>query len=725
MDVMNLVAKLSLDKTNFDNGIKGAQSSASGLGKSFNVPLGNISSKFTTLGTTLGTVGKKIGSFGKSFAPVSAGAGALIAATGALAIKAAGTGDRIDKMSQKVGLSRKSFQEMDFVMSQSGANIESLQTGMKTLTKQMSGAATGSKSSAEAFKKLGVSVTNSDGSLRNQEDVMWDTIKALQGMDNQTEKAKIASQLFGRAGTELMPLLNQEAGSLDKLRKKANDLGLVMSDDAVDASVKFTDTMDQLKRALAMAGAKIGAALLPHIQKFANYVIKNIPKIQNVIKGVADKIASLSPTVLKVIGVGMLAITAIAPVAGVIASIVTVVGGLATAIGFLLTPMGLVVVAIGAVIAIGVLLYKNWDKVKATAITLMNNLKTSFDQIRQAILNAWNAVKRATTNAWNAVKNAVTNAWKNIKTTVSNAINAVRTTITNIWNSIKSITGNVWSSIKETIGNAINAVKSTISNIWNSIKSITGNVWSSIKETIGNAINGAKDAVHNAVSAVKEFLKFTGISTIVKNVFNNIRNFIKDPINTAKNAVKTAYDNIKKWLPFSGLAKTVSNTFNSIKKAISDPINTAKGAVEGAVKTIKGLFPLKLGKIFNLSLPKFEIISKGSFPWGLGGKGSLPKWKVSWKKKGMNNLLALDGATIFGAMGGNLLGGGEAGRELVVGEKYAMDMIRKASNNENIEVLLVQLIGLLERWLPTKTIAYVNKNDISQSVNRELGKLLV
>ena len=79
----------------------------------------------------------------------------------------------------------------------------------------------------------------------------------------------------------------------------------------------------------------------------------------------------------------------------------------------------------------------------------------------------------------------------------------------------------------------------------------------------------------------------------------------------------------------------------------------------------------------------------------------------------------------FAEVESKLLGGGEAGRELVVGEKYAMDMIRKASNNENIEVLLVQLIGLLERWLPTKTIAYVNKNDISQSVNRELGKLLV
>lgn len=692
MNVMNLVAKLSLDKTNFDNGIKGAQSSASGLGKSFNGPLGTISSKFTALGTTLGTVGQKVGSFAKSFAPASAGAGALIAATGALAMKAASAGDRIDKMSQKVGLSRKSFQEMDFVMSQSGANIESLQTGMKTLTKQISSASTGTKSSAEAFKKLGVSVTESDGSLRNQEDVMWDTIKALQGMDNQTEKARLASQLFGRAGTELLPLLNQEAGSLDEMRRKANDLGLVMSDDAVDASVKFTDTMDQLKRALAAAGARIGAALLPHIQKFADYVIKNIPKIQNVIKGVADKIANLSPTVLKVIGVGMLAITAIAPVAGVLASIITVVGGLATAIGFLLSPIGLVVVAIGAAVAAGVLIYKNWDTIKAKAIELWNNLKTSFSQIGTAIKQAWNAAKTATINTWN-----------NIKSAVMNVVNAVRAFV----------------------NGGFNAIKTAITNAWKTVQRLTSTVWNAIKSVVSSAINGAKDAVNKAVGAIKGWLKFTGISTIVEKVFNGIRDFIKDPINTAKNAVKTAYDNIKKWLPFSGLAKTVLNTFNAIKKAISDPIDTAKGAVEKAVKTIKGLFPLKLGKIFNLRLPKFEIISKGSFPWGLGGKGSLPKWKVSWKKKGMNNLLALDGATIFGAMGGNLLGGGEAGRELVIGEDKALDMIRKASGNENIEVLLLRLINLLGQWLPQKTVAYISRKDVTDTVDRELGKLFV
>ena len=686
MNVMNLVAKLSLDKTNFDNGIKGAQSSASGLGKSFNGPLGNISSKFTALGTTLGTVGQKVGSFAKSFAPASAGAGALIAATGALAMKAASAGDRIDKMSQKVGLSRKSFQEMDFVMSQSGANIESLQTGMKTLTKQISSASTGTKSSAEAFKKLGVSVTESDGSLRNQEDVMWDTIKALQGMDNQTEKARLASQLFGRAGTELLPLLNQEAGSLDEMRRKANDLGLVMSDDAVDASVKFTDTMDQLKRALAAAGARIGTALIPYIQKFADYVIKNIPKIQNVIKGVADKIASLSPTVLKVIGVVMLAITAIAPVAGVIASIVTVVGGLATAIGFLLTPMGLIVVAIGAAVAAGVLIYKNWDTIKAKAIELWNNLQTSFSQIGTAIKQAWNAAKTATINTWN-----------NIKSAVMNVVNAVRAFV----------------------NGGFNAIKTAITNAWKTVQRLTSTVWNAIKSAVSSAINSARSTVNTVVSKIKSLMSFSGLATTVSNVWNSIKSKVGEKINAARETVRTAVEKVKSFLKFSGAKDTVANIFESIKTAIKNKLEDAKTAVGNIIKAIKDKLKFKW-KLPKLQLPHPKISGKFSL-----NPPSVPKFSLKWYRKAMDNLTVLDGASIFGAMGGNLLGGGEAGRELVIGEDKALDMIRKASGNENIEVLLLRLINLLGQWLPQKTVAYISRKDVTDTVDRELGKLFI
>ena len=145
-----------------------------------NPKLTALSTQLRNMGESIGNMGQKIKGVGEKFMPVTKAIGGVTVAAGGLIMKAASTGDRVDKMSQKVGLSRKSFQEMEFAMSQSGTKIESLQTGMKTMTKQMSGAANGTKSSAEAFKKLGVSVTDSDGNLRSQEEVMFETISALQ-----------------------------------------------------------------------------------------------------------------------------------------------------------------------------------------------------------------------------------------------------------------------------------------------------------------------------------------------------------------------------------------------------------------------------------------------------------------------------------------------------------------------------------------------------------------
>lgn len=78
----------------------------------------------------------------------------------------------------------------------------------------------------------------------------------------------------------------------------------------------------------------------------------------------------------------------------------------------------------------------------------------------------------------------------------------------------------------------------------------------------------------------------------------------------------------------------VKTAMSNILSAITAPINKAKSVVSGFVSKIKGMFPLNLGKVFNLKLPHFTITSAGKFPWGIGGKGSLPKWDVTWNAEG-------------------------------------------------------------------------------------------
>ena len=122
----------------------------------------------------------------------------------------------------------------------------------------------------------------------------------------------------------------------------------------------------------------------------------------------------------------------------------------------------------------------------------------------------------------------------------------------------------------------------------------------------------------------------------------------------------------------SGIGSVIGSAMAKVKEAISRPIEQAKEKVRGILDRIKGFFPLSIGKIFsNLKLPHISV-SGGSAPFGIGGKGSLPSFSVSWHKKAEDNPYVFKSATLFGA--------GEGTQdELLYGRKALMDDIREAS----------------------------------------------
>jgi flagellar motility protein MotE (MotC chaperone) len=221
--------------------------------------------------------------------------------------------DRIDKQSQKIGLSRKAYQEWDFVFSQFGTSVDGLQVGIKTLSTAMDEANDGTKEYTELFGRLKVNIHDTNGELKDQETIFNEVFAALAGMENQTERSAIASRLLGRSATELAPALNGGADAIEELRNKAYDLGLVLDDTTVDIGVKLTDTLDQMKRAMQTASARaiepfMGVVndlagsftenAIPAIEKFLTKAFKvglSIPPIFSFMKSVVT-------TVLKEIG---------------------------------------------------------------------------------------------------------------------------------------------------------------------------------------------------------------------------------------------------------------------------------------------------------------------------------------------------------------------------------------------------------------------------------------
>jgi uncharacterized protein YciU (UPF0263 family) len=199
----------------------------------------------------------------KIFAGVTVAAIAMtVKKLGEMAIASATALDRVDKMSQKIGISRQSFQEWDFILSQSGASVDGLQMSLKTLATATEQADRGSKEYVDTFEQLGVSIYDTNGELKNQEELFNEVFVALANTENQTKRTALASALLGRSATELAPAMNAGGEAIEGMRQQAHDLGLVLGDELVDQGVILTDNIDQMKRAF---GAWRTEALAPVI----------------------------------------------------------------------------------------------------------------------------------------------------------------------------------------------------------------------------------------------------------------------------------------------------------------------------------------------------------------------------------------------------------------------------------------------------------------------------
>ena len=244
-------------------------------------------------------------------------AGAATAAVGAAAIKAgdafadaagevAEYGDNIDKMSQRLGLSYEGFQKWDYILGQSGVDIDSMQTGLKTLTNQLDDARNGSADAQARFEALGLSLE--DISNMSREEVFESVISGFQQMEDSTERAALANDLFGKSGQNLTPLFNQSVESTQALAQAAEDLGLIMSDDAVKASADYQDALDTMQRSMAGLKNNMMGNFLPGItsvmdgltELFTGNGDSGVAKITEGIDTIVEQMTANFPKILEV-----------------------------------------------------------------------------------------------------------------------------------------------------------------------------------------------------------------------------------------------------------------------------------------------------------------------------------------------------------------------------------------------------------------------------------------
>ena len=263
------------------------------------------------------------------------------------------------------------------------------------------------------------------------------------------------------------------------------------------------------------------------------------------------------------------------------------------------------------------------------------------------LCTVWTGIKSVLSAALNTIKNVTNTVLSWFGTNWKKIWNGIKSFTSGLWNGLKSLAAKVFNGIKTAILTPIRAVKSGLSSLWNGIKSTASSVWRSIKSTASS-------------------------------IWSSIKTAVTSPVQAIKSTLSSAWGSIK---------SAASSAWSNIKNAMISPINSAKSTISGIISKIKGFFPLSIGRIFsNLKLPHISV-SGGKAPFGIGGKGSLPSFSVSWYAKAMDEPFVLNNATIFGAMNGNLLGGGERGSEVVVGTRKLMEMIADAKGgNQNVVI---------------------------------------
>lgn len=197
---------------------------------------------------------------GKAFTVAGA---AITLALGSALKKAADYGDALAKTSQKTGVAVETLSGLKLAADLSGTSMEGLAAALAKMSRTMDDARSGSVESQETFKRLGVTVTDSAGNLKPMDNMLGEVADKFKAMPDGVEKSALAMDIFGRAGVQMIPLLNQGAAGLKEQRAEAERLGLVMKGDAARASEAFNDNITRLRASFMGIAITISQALMP------------------------------------------------------------------------------------------------------------------------------------------------------------------------------------------------------------------------------------------------------------------------------------------------------------------------------------------------------------------------------------------------------------------------------------------------------------------------------
>jgi hypothetical protein len=185
--------------------------------------------------------------------------------------------DTLGKTASRTGIATETLQAFQLAAIESGTTVEQTQKGLEKFARSIGDAGRGLKTQVDIFSDLGVTLKNTDGSLKSFETILEGVAEGLGELGSEAERATALANLFGRAGIQFSEIFRDGADGLEEFTRRANDLGIILDDKTIRGVEQFNDTMSVVKLQVGAVVNNITAAFVPALQFLAEE-LKNVIK---------------------------------------------------------------------------------------------------------------------------------------------------------------------------------------------------------------------------------------------------------------------------------------------------------------------------------------------------------------------------------------------------------------------------------------------------------------
>lgn len=486
---------------------------------------------------------------------------------------AAAYADEINTLSASTGLSTQSLQEMKYMSDLIDTSLETITGSMAKLTRNMNSAKDGTGSAADAFKELGISITNSNGELRSNQEVFGEAIDALGQMSNETQRDALAMSIFGKSAQDLNPLIKAGSERINELTQEAHDMGYVMEGEALDSLNGLNDTFDRLKLAGESLKNQFGVLAAPIIQEFAVPLVEGLKEAIGALKeGDTDSVDSILYDMFKE---GFNKLTQMLPEGSVIIRKLKM--GMMQAL-ISATPQ---IISAATSIVVGILqtagetVPKLINMLVSAIPTIINLLMQAAPQIIQAVFSLGTAILQA------------------LPTIIQNIIDILPELVISVIDGLMTSFDMLLAGALEFLDALVQAVPLIIKKLVKALPTIINTIVTNLVKALPQVLDAAIKLLTAIIQAIPLIIKAlipelpNIITTIVKVLVENAPLILEAAVTLLMGLIKAIPEIIKAMNGGQGISQVIDSITTGIKNGISKVKEKASDLAKGFIDALK------------------------------------------------------------------------------------------------------------------------------------------